>query len=198
MDSHTSELALVAKWKQTYRGKPWDKHKTNKFQPRNRGMTQSKFGAHEKKNDDYFYKNDVSTFISGILDMNELIRNKHDLPSKIRIKRRGESEQPCRRPLSQWKAFVASPLIKIVRVAEEIQPIIQFVVILPNPLWISMRCRKFQFMQSKAFLRSNFRRMACNYLVLIPCMHSCATPTASRICLPLRKPSCSSESVRER
>jgi hypothetical protein len=54
MDSHTSELALVAKGKQPYRGKPWDRNRTRKFQPRNRGMTQSKFDGHDKKNDDCF------------------------------------------------------------------------------------------------------------------------------------------------
>jgi hypothetical protein len=55
MESRTSELALVAKGKQPYRGNPWDKNITSKFQPRNRGMTQSKFDAHNKKNDDCFY-----------------------------------------------------------------------------------------------------------------------------------------------
>ena len=55
MDSHTSELALVAKGKQPYRGKPWDRNRAGKFQPRNRGMTQSKFDAHDKKNDGCFY-----------------------------------------------------------------------------------------------------------------------------------------------
>jgi hypothetical protein len=55
MDSHTSELVLVAKGKQPYRGKPWDINRTGKFQPRNRGMTQSKFDAHNKKNDDCLY-----------------------------------------------------------------------------------------------------------------------------------------------
>jgi hypothetical protein len=46
---------LVAKGKQPYRGKPWDRNRTFKFQPRNRGMTQAKFDAHDKKNDDCFY-----------------------------------------------------------------------------------------------------------------------------------------------
>jgi hypothetical protein len=31
MDSHTSELALVAKGKQPYRGKPWDRNRTASF-----------------------------------------------------------------------------------------------------------------------------------------------------------------------
>jgi len=55
MDSHTSELALVARGKQPYKGKPWDRNRTGKFQPRNRGMNQSKFDAHDKKKDDCFY-----------------------------------------------------------------------------------------------------------------------------------------------
>jgi hypothetical protein len=55
IDSHTPKLVLVAKGKQPYKGKPWDRNRTCKFQPRNRGMTQSKFNAHDKKNDDCFY-----------------------------------------------------------------------------------------------------------------------------------------------
>jgi hypothetical protein len=55
MAYHTLELELVTKRKQPYRGKPRDRNRTCKFQPRNRGMTQSKFDAHDKKNDDCFY-----------------------------------------------------------------------------------------------------------------------------------------------
>ena len=55
MDSHTSELALIAKGKQPYRGKPWDRNRAGKFHPRNRGMTQSKFDTHDKKIDGCFY-----------------------------------------------------------------------------------------------------------------------------------------------
>ena len=55
MDSRTSDLALVAKGKQSYRGKSWDKNKGVKFHARNKGMVQSKFDAHDKKNNDCFY-----------------------------------------------------------------------------------------------------------------------------------------------
>ena len=55
METHTSEMALVARGRQSYRGKPWDKNKAGKFQPRNKGMIQSKFEAHNRKDDDCFY-----------------------------------------------------------------------------------------------------------------------------------------------
>ncbi len=55
MDSHTSELTLAPKGKQPYRGNPREKKRACKFQPRNIGMNQSKFDAHDKKNDDCFY-----------------------------------------------------------------------------------------------------------------------------------------------
>ena len=56
MDSCTSDLVLVAKGKQSYRGKSWDKNKGGKFHARNKGMVQSKFDAHDKKNDVRFYR----------------------------------------------------------------------------------------------------------------------------------------------
>ena len=49
MDSCTSEMALVTRGKQSYRGKPWDKNKAGKWQPRNKGMIQSKFEDHIEK-----------------------------------------------------------------------------------------------------------------------------------------------------
>ena len=55
MDSQASEVALMAKGKQPYMGKTWDRNKTGKFQPRNRGMTDSKYDSHDKKNDGCFY-----------------------------------------------------------------------------------------------------------------------------------------------
>jgi hypothetical protein len=43
LGSSSSDLALVAKGKYPYRGKPWDKNKGGKFQAKQKGMTQSKF-----------------------------------------------------------------------------------------------------------------------------------------------------------
>ena len=54
MDCHTLELTLIDKGKQPYRGKQWDKNRAGKFHPSNRGKTQSKFDAHDKKNDGCF------------------------------------------------------------------------------------------------------------------------------------------------
>ena len=48
-------MALVARERQPYRSKPWDKNKVGKFQPRNKGMIQSKFEAHNRKDDGCFY-----------------------------------------------------------------------------------------------------------------------------------------------
>ena len=48
----SSDLALVAKGKYPYRGKPWDKNKGGKFQAKQKGMTQSKF---PKRNDKCYY-----------------------------------------------------------------------------------------------------------------------------------------------
>jgi hypothetical protein len=132
------------------------------------------------------------------LPTNLLLFNKMLRISKTRMKSRGERGHPCRSPLSLWNALEASPLIKTARVAVVMQPIIQFVVAAPNPYWRRMRCRKSQLIQSKACLRSSFRRMAGMFFVFMLCKHSCAVPIASRICLPLRKPSCSSASARER
>ena len=55
LDVRSSDLTLLAKDKQPYRGKPWDRNRESKFQPRNRGMTQSKFDTHDKKIDGCFY-----------------------------------------------------------------------------------------------------------------------------------------------
>ena len=55
MDSQSSEVALMEKGKHPYRGNTWDKNRTHNFQPRNRGMTHSKFDSHDKKNDGCFY-----------------------------------------------------------------------------------------------------------------------------------------------
>ena len=55
MDSQSLEVALMAKGKQPYMGKTWDRNKTGKFQPRNRGMTHLKYDSHDKKNDGFFY-----------------------------------------------------------------------------------------------------------------------------------------------
>ena len=52
LGSSSSNLALVAKGKYPYRGKPWDKNKGGKFQAKQRGMIQSKF---PKKNDECYY-----------------------------------------------------------------------------------------------------------------------------------------------
>ena len=55
MDSHTLDLALMDKEKKPYKGKPWDRNSIGKFQPRNIGMTHSKYGSHDKRNDGCFY-----------------------------------------------------------------------------------------------------------------------------------------------
>ena len=55
METQTSEMALVPKGRQSYRGKPWDINKAGKFQPRNKCMIQRKFEAHNRKYDDCFY-----------------------------------------------------------------------------------------------------------------------------------------------
>lgn len=55
LGSNNSDLALVAKGKQAYKGKPWDKIKGEKFQARQKGMAQSKFPVHDKRNDDFYY-----------------------------------------------------------------------------------------------------------------------------------------------
>ena len=52
LGSNNSDLALVAKGKQPYKGKPWDKIKGGKFQAKQEGMAQSKFLVHDKRNDD--------------------------------------------------------------------------------------------------------------------------------------------------
>eukprot|EP00253_Pinus_taeda_P019494 PITA_19494 len=52
LGSSSSDLALVAKGKYPYRGKPWDKNKGGKFQAKQKGMTQSKF---PKRNDECYY-----------------------------------------------------------------------------------------------------------------------------------------------
>lgn len=54
LGSSSSDLALVAKGKYPYRGKPWDKNKGGKFQAKQKGMTQSKFPIH-KRNDECYY-----------------------------------------------------------------------------------------------------------------------------------------------
>ena len=55
METYTLEMALVAKERQSYRGKSWDIKKAGKFQPRKKGMIQSKFEAYNRKDDDFFY-----------------------------------------------------------------------------------------------------------------------------------------------
>jgi len=55
LGSNNSDLALVAKGKQPYKGKPWDKSKGGKFQAKKKGMTQSKIPVHDKGNDDCNY-----------------------------------------------------------------------------------------------------------------------------------------------
>ena len=52
LGSSSSDLALVAKGKYPYRGKPWDKNKGGKFQVKQKGMTPSKF---PKRNDECYY-----------------------------------------------------------------------------------------------------------------------------------------------
>jgi len=48
-------LALVAKGKQPFRGKSWDKNKGGKFQAKQKGMAQVKFPTRDKRNDDCYY-----------------------------------------------------------------------------------------------------------------------------------------------
>lgn len=55
LGSNNSYLALVAKCKQPYKGKPWDKSIGGKFQTKQKGMAQSKFPVHDKRNDDCYY-----------------------------------------------------------------------------------------------------------------------------------------------
>jgi len=55
LGSNNSDLALVAKGKQPYKSKPWEKIKGGKFQAKQKGMAQSKFPVHDKRNDDCYY-----------------------------------------------------------------------------------------------------------------------------------------------
>ena len=55
LDDWYSNLALVAKGKQPYTGKPWERSKGGKFQAKQKGIAPSKFESNAKKNDDYFY-----------------------------------------------------------------------------------------------------------------------------------------------
>lgn len=53
--STSSNLALLVKEKQPYKGKPWDKNKGGIFQGKQKGIAQSKFESYVKKNDECFY-----------------------------------------------------------------------------------------------------------------------------------------------
>jgi hypothetical protein len=55
IETHTSEMTLVARGRQSYRCKPCYRNKASKFQPRNKCMIQSKFEGHNRKDDDCFY-----------------------------------------------------------------------------------------------------------------------------------------------
>ena len=56
LGSSILDFALVAKGKYPYRGNPWDKNKGDKFQEKQKGMTQSKFSIHDKINVDFYYR----------------------------------------------------------------------------------------------------------------------------------------------
>lgn len=53
--SSSSNMQLVAKAKKSYKGKPWNKKKGGMFQAKQKGMSQSKFPTHDKRNDDCNY-----------------------------------------------------------------------------------------------------------------------------------------------
>lgn len=54
LDTSSSDLELVVKGKQPYRGKPLDKSKGGKFQEKKKGIASSKFESNVKKNDECF------------------------------------------------------------------------------------------------------------------------------------------------
>jgi hypothetical protein len=56
-------------------------------------------------------------------------------PSMTKIKSKGESGHPCLSPLLLLKNLVSSLLIRVAKVVETTQAMIQFVVLIPKPLW---------------------------------------------------------------
>jgi len=119
-------------------------------------------------------------------------------PSITRIKRSDDRGQPCLSPLLLRNNSDGSPLTRTTKVADIMRPIIQLVMGNPNPHWRRTSLMKSQFTQSHAFFRSILSISACSSFSLIPWRHSCAVPIASIICLPFKKPNCSSEMVWER
>ena len=119
-------------------------------------------------------------------------------PSATRRKSRGERGQPCLSPLSEVKKGEATPFISIAKVTEEIQEIIHLMKGTSNPRCLSSSLMKDQFTRSKAFERSSFNTTPLERWDFRLCSPSCATPIASCICHPFRKPNCSFEITSER
>ena len=74
--------------------------------------------------------------------------NKILSPSNTRMNKKGDKGQPWCSPSLHWKNIVASPFINTAETIEDIQPMTQFVVTLPKPHCIKIRCKKSQLTHS--------------------------------------------------
>lgn len=121
-----------------------------------------------------------------------------DRPSMTKIKRRGESGQPCLKPLPLRKKEEGSPFTKTEKFAVVTPHMIHLMESRLKPDLMRISLRKSQSKQSNAFFRSSLRMRAFDFFVLMLCRHSWVVPMVSKICLPFKKPRCSPQRARKR
>lgn len=115
--------------------------------------------------------------------------------SATRMKKKGESGSPCRRPL-EARIFPRSlPLIMMEKFGEETQPRIHLLHLSPNPLAFKIKSRKSQSNISNAFSTSNLRTTPFWFFWNLSSVISFAMSEASRICLPATNAVCCSKTV---
>jgi len=119
-------------------------------------------------------------------------------PFITKINSKGDKGQPCQIPRPLQKKGEGPPFTKTTKEVVLTQLIIQFLIKRLSPILNSIIRRKSQFTQAYTFSRSNFKIRAFIFFVLMLCKNSWLVPTKSKIFLPFRNPSCSTDKVFER
>ena len=114
-------------------------------------------------------------------------------PSTTRRKMSGDRGHPYLKTILALKKWDFTPFMRTAKETKEMHPITPRMKDTSKPKWINNILTYNQLTLSYALDRSNFNTVPNIFLALRLWKASCATPIASCICLPCRKPNCSLE-----
>ena len=111
-------------------------------------------------------------------------------PSMTSMNSRGDNGHPCLMPQDAVKKQEGEPLTRREKIADEIQPKIQFTPTNGTPIYRRISLMKVQLTLSNSLVRSNFKMRAHLFLVLIVWRTSCVMAKGSVIWQIFKKPNC--------